>query len=406
MMAKKTNEQNMEQLLQNEEHPAEAAAVDSGVDLDTLAVPVVAGMAENDIDQVEENAPMEAALPPAEEMTSDDPIPGSPTNPRRRVRRGPTDDQRIIEGDADINLIALTPEQDRQRRWLKIVEVKDHANILERPIAGVEPAGDGRATPRVFVYYNDFRIAISTRDFFDGVTLFSNDFATAGEGERNNREFQMATKMMGAYIPFVITAAHSIVDEHTGERVFAVRGSRIEALRRKKDRWYFGETPRIAVGNRVKGRVLMPTTRGVLMEVVGHEVFVPAGELSSCKWTDPLYDFPAGTVTYVDVMKLEVDREKRLIDMEVSRKPLDAADAKSSYESCHQGMRYIGTVVGVDRDYVRINLDCHVRAAAPILGLNGVKMRYGDRVSVAITRKRDDRRTVYGTCIPISTRPF
>ena len=79
---------------------------------------------------------------------------------------------------------------------------------------------------------------------------------------------------------------------------------------------------------------------------------------------------------------------------------------KTSVNSVREGIRYIGTVVSVDQKYVRINLDCHVRASTQVIGLNGARLHYGDRVSVGVTGKNDRMRTVYGTCLPIATRTF
>lgn len=371
---------------------ADAANAETAATEDEVEFPAVEGETTDDVDHVEDNPTPDAVAP--EEAPR-----ARQTRPRR------ASEPETIEGDSDISLTALTPEQTKERNWRLVKQAQTRHMILERQIIGVEPAGQGRAYPRVFVEYNDFRIAISTRDFFDA-NLFNVDLEKISENERNSREFQMASRMMGAYVPFVITDAQSMFDQESGQRVYAIRASRKEALRRKRENYFFRATPRVKVGSRVKARVLMSVPRGVLMEVVGQEIIVPVRELSSCKWVDPLYDFPAGTVTYVDITRLEIDREKRTIRMEATRKTMDADMAINSYNSIREGVRYIGTVVGVDREYVRINLDCHAKAAAPIIGLNGARLRYGDRVSVNVNRKRDDFMTCYGSCIPIATRPF
>lgn len=327
-----------------------------------------------------------------------------------RRARNKSDGRRVIEGDMDIALDALTPDQMRQANWTMVRVAMDRKTIIERPIAGVQPAGEGRRSPRVFVYYKDFRVAISTKDFFDA-NLFNNgsngtDISEADEEERNLREFQMASKMIGSFIPFVITAAESVVDPQTGERVFAVAGSRREALHMKKERYFFGPKPRVNTNCRVKARVMMPTSRGAMIEVLGHEVFFPVKEMSSCKWVDPLYEMTPGKVLYVDISSLNVDRENKTIDMEVTGKTLDEKDAQVAFDSCQVGMRYGGTVISVDAQYARINLDCHVRAAVPITSFNGMRLRYGERVSVGVRTKNESKRTVYGTCIPLSVRPF
>lgn len=309
----------------------------------------------------------------------------------------------IIEDDLDIVLTALTPSQTKERDWRLIKQAAERHTIMERQIIGVERAESDNATPRVYVLVHDFKVAISTRDFF-GDGPFAHTFDKVSAGERNLREFQVASRMLGAYVPFVITDAESAFDEEKGERVYAVRASRQEALQRKKERYFFGKQPRVKVGDMVKARVLMSTPKGILMEVLGTEVIIPVAMLSSCKWVDPLYEYAPGTVTYVVVTELAIDRENKKVKLVASREPLDRDLADTSYNSVRIGMRYIGTVVGIDAQYVRINLDCHVRASAPVISIGGVRMRRGDRVSLAVTKKNDDRQTVYGSCLPIATR--
>ncbi len=395
-MTKKTE---IEKTMPVEETEKNAAMAEMPED----AAPVVG---EDDVASAADNIVSDAMVPGEAPLAEDQAeiVPAENAPIPRPARRRP-EPQRVIEGDSDIALTALTPEQAREQNWQMIRREMDRRSILERQIIGVEPAGNGRKTPRVYVLVNDFRIAISTREFFDS-NLFSGDLSKVDEDERNRREFQMASRMMGAYVPFVITDARSGIDPETGERIYAVSGSRREAMRRKRTNYYFGSTPRVQEGATVKARILMSTSKGVLMEVVGQEVLVPVNELSSCKWIDPLYDFVPGSVTYVVVTRLEIDRANQKIDLAVSRRPLDADEAKRSYAAIREGVRYIGTVISVDQRYVRINLDCHVRASAPVIGLNGARLHYGDRVSVAVTGKNDQRRTCYGTCLPIATRTF
>lgn len=317
----------------------------------------------------------------------------------RNTRETPT----IIEDDLDIALTAFTPTQTKERDWQLIKQAAERHTIMERQIIGVERAESDNATPRIYVLVHDFKVAISTRDFF-GDGPFAHTFDGVNAGERNLREFQVASRMLGAYVPFVITDAESAFDEEKGERVYAVRASRQEALRRKKERYFFGRQPRVKVGDMAKARVLMSTPKGILMEVLGTEVIVPVAMLSSCKWVDPLYEYAPGTVTYVVITELEIDHENKKVKLVASRAPLDRDLADTSYNSVRIGMRYIGTVVGIDAQYVRINLDCHVRASAPVISISGVRMRRGDRVSLAVTRKNDERQTVYGSCLPIATR--
>ena len=381
--------QEPEEIRQDQEMPVDMAEAEAMAAKEDAAYEDAAVEGEG---PAEENAGGDAGEAPEEE---------SRAAPRRTRRRRP----RVIEGDYDDSDApqALTPEQQESLSWKAIRRAMEDRSILERQIIGVEKAGEGRATPRVFVQYDGFKIAISTRDFFS-VNFFSVDPERMDEEERNRREFQMASRMIGAYIPFVITDAQSAYDEENGKWIYAIRASRKEAIRRRRRNYYLGEEPRVRVGDTVKARVIMSGQSAIAMEVVGQEILVPAAEMSGCHWIDPMYDYPAGTAVYVQVTELEVDRETDTVHLAVSRKPLEADLAKRSYEAVGTGMRYIGTVISVGRDYVRINLDCNVRVAAPVMSLTGQRLHYGDRVSVSIKSKNDEKMTCYGSCLPIARR--
>ena len=321
--------------------------------------------------------------------------------PRRRAprKKGP----KVIEGDmAGAIVDAFTPEQEKQHRWRKLVIARKDRTIIEQPIAGVEPARDG-AAPRVFLYHEDFKIVISTREFFDA-NLFRDNLDNVSLDERNEREFRLASRMVGAYIPFIITNTETYKDKVSGKTFYVATGSRKEALRLNRERNFFRGMPRVNVGDRIKVRVLMPTSKGLIVDALGVEVVVPSSRLSSCKWIDPLADFPSGTVAYMEVAAMDINAEDKTVDLRLTRQTIDADDALANYNSVRPGTRIHGTVVAVDKEYVRINLDCHVRAAAPVIATNGQRLRYGDRVSVAVRNKKDSTRTVYGSCLPIARR--
>lgn len=389
--------------------------------------PVVVDESALEVDTADAELPANAELPVDEESA----LPEGAPETRRYVRPGQLPgDKKLIEGDFDISPVVRTPEQERQMRWGLIREAMRRGSIIERPIDGVEPATDGRKYPRLILYYNNFPVHISTRDFFEDATYGfldteshgSGDIRMADDNERSRREFEIVSKMLGSYIPFVITAAESAIDPESNSRVYAVVGSRLRALEQKRNIFYFGNRgPVVDLNSRIKARVLMPTRRGVLVDAAGCETIIPANHLSSSRWVNPTEDFPPGSFTYVDVMKLSIDAEKRTIDLGVTCRGLDAAIAQESYERCKAGMRFIGTVVSIDRtypkesgdsaargeEYVRINLDgINVRAAVPLSQLNGIKVHRGDKVTFEVRRKRDTRMMVYGTCIPRPSRTF
>ena len=169
----------------------EEGAVMESAEMEQTEAPVVG---EDDVDVLEDNvagdavAPLEAPLDEAESDADED-APAADAAAGRRPRRSRAVPQRIIEGDSDIALTALTPEQSREQNWRAIKQAMERRSILERQIIGVEPAGEAHNTPMVHVLVNDFKVVISTREFFDA-NLFSTDLTKVSEAERNRREFR------------------------------------------------------------------------------------------------------------------------------------------------------------------------------------------------------------------------
>lgn len=381
--------QNEEIIMQSQENE-EAARLDeqSEVAADESATTAVPDA------ETEETAEDGAeAVEPAAELPQDE-------APRRsRKVNGP----KVIEGNmSGASLDALTPEQEKRQIWREILSARRNKTIIELPIAGVEPPQDG-ASPRIFMYYKDFRVLISARDFFAS-NMFGAELSKAGDKERSEREFRLASRMIGAYVPFVITNAETVRDGADGQTAYIVIGSRKEAMRINRERHFFRAKAKVEEGDRIKVRVLMPTRKGLIVDALGVETFVSADKLSSCKWIDPQADFPAGSVVYMDVAGISVNKEDQTVALSLSRQAMDAADAKANYDSVKVGMRIHGTVIAVDDTYARINLDCHVRASSQIIAINGQRLHYGDRVSLSVRNKRDSNMTVYGSCIPLSRR--
>ena len=309
---------------------------------------------------------------------------------------------KVIEGNLDTYLDAFTPEQTRQENRILLQQAKTRREILEHKIIAVEPAADLNSSPRVYVQYKGFKVAISTKDFF-GVNLFSDDLNQVSAEERNTREFKLISHMLGAYIPFIITEAQKITDE-AGTPRYIVTASRKLALEKRKKHYFLGKTSRVEEGDRIKVRILMPTSRGVIVDVLGVETFVPTSQFSSYKWVDPDEDFPTGTVAYLDIESLEIDKETGTVKVKMTGQTIDYEMAVAAYQGVSVGMKIHGTVIAVDANYVRINLDNNVRGAAYVISLNGRRLHYGDRVSLHVKNKKDDRMTVYGNCVPISMK--
>jgi len=377
------------ELDENIDYEAEAEALDDATEDDY-----------DDVDDLEEiSSDDEAEVPNASASGA-----GNAERPRRRRARRSSQDS-VVNDDADVSIDVMSPTELRQLNWNQLKTAQKRGIVNERRIVAVEPATEGRRTPRVVVYFADnLPVHISTRDFF-GINLFGADFATADEFDRNRREYQMASKMLGAWIQFVVTAAESVIDPESGTRVYAAVGSRVMALERKRQRLFLGAEPRINVGRRIKARVLMPTSRGVLVEALGNDVLIATRDLSASRWVDPIVDYPAGKVILADVSALEVNKDEQTVKIAVTGRTVDEEDARVAFRSIKVNTRYRGIVVSVDESYARINLNgVGARASVPRSVLAGYPVRYGTQVDFEVKEINRDRMIVYGSCIPVAAR--
>ena len=317
------------------------------------------------------------------------------------------DDILIIEADQlGAETVAMLPSEQRRENFKRTKEDMVRGVVFHGIIGGVERSEDDLIEPRIITTVHDLRVVITASDFFDNFeSMFDENIETSSEKERNTRIFSMCSGMIGQEIPFIVTNAKTIRTEDGNK--YVITGSRKLALERRRNAYYFGETPRISNNTIVKARAIKPTKRGVWAEIAGYECFISKDELSSCKWIDPYYDYADGKAFYVQIRDLSIDSENKTIHMNPTAKPLDADEALKNFDACKVGGRYVGTVVLTSKFGYLVNLDSfNVKAMADIASLKGAGIRKGDKVLINITKKSVEKLVVHGTCMPVKRRTF
>lgn len=304
----------------------------------------------------------------------------------------------IIEDDSDVHISAYLPEEEEENGWNKLLAHRYRGTILERPITSVDlPSKEGRPLV-ISVMVEGFRVLIASEDFFEP-SVFPEHYTELPYMQRIELERQIASRMIGSRIPFIITEANKTWIDN--EPVYQVKGSRKIAMEKKRDYYFFSEDRRPPeIGTQVKVRVLMASYSKIRVEALGVEVDIPASELSSCRWVSPIEECPPGSVMYFLLKKCSINQDRKKVSLDFTRKPLDARQMKKNINQCHIGARYGATIVGItDRVYLASLDGIEVRAVIPRAWYFGPRLTYGDKVSFQVVNVEGKYGYVRGNCI-------
>lgn len=304
----------------------------------------------------------------------------------------------VIEDDADVRIDAYLPEEEEQNGWNKLLSYRFRGTILERPVTSVDlPSEEGKPL-MVSVMVEGFRVLIESKEFFEP-SIFPDNYTSLPYMQRIEMERQIASRMIGSRIPFLITDASRTWEGN--EPVYKVKGSRKAAMEKKRDYYFFSEDRILPeIGTQVKARVLMTSYSKIRVEALGVEVDVPASELSSCRWVSPLEECPPGCVMYFLLKKCRIVPEEKQVFLEFTRKPLDTRQMKKNIKQCNPGARYGATIVGITGRVYLASLDgIEVRAVIPKAWYFGPRLSYGDKVSFQVVNVEEQYGYVRGNCI-------
>lgn len=236
-----------------------------------------------------------------------------------------------------------TEKEKLETTWQRIIVAMDCQTVLDAEIQGLEQGADG--TVRFITYIGAFKVLISNKDFYLDDTVSKISGSCSNEKELRSKERLLASKMMGASISIVIQVAQELKSPKTKEKLYIVTASRKVAMQKKKDKYYFsGEYP--SVGDEIYTRVIRCTRKYAFVDALGMEVFVPTAELSSL-WTNPVTDFPPGTILPMKVTEIAVDVKEKKVEMKLSRKIYDRAEALMKIKGCRIDSRWKGTIIGI-----------------------------------------------------------
>lgn len=115
---------------------------------------------------------------------------------------------------------------------------------------------------------------------------------------------------IGAEVDFIIT---NLPEDGALETALFVGGDRVEALRRKRIRFWYGTQkdgqPLIREGDKAQARIVSVIRGGILIEIFGVETFIPARELSYTLIQDCKQHFSPGSPITVTITNIKRDEE-------------------------------------------------------------------------------------------------
>ena len=167
----------------------------------------------------------------------------------------------------------------------------------------------------------------------------------SGDGRENadtlNRQVRIANNMLGCDIDFII--------KDLDAKSRSVVASRKDAMLRKRQTFYFGETgekPLLYPGRIVEARVIAVAPKAVRLEVFGVEVSVRARDMAWEWMGDAGEKFQVGDLVLVMVNKVEADSVDQ-IRVEVDAKSPTANTNKDNLRKCHRQGKYTGIITEV-----------------------------------------------------------
>ena len=261
--------------------------------------------------------------------------------------------------------------------------------ILTGTVQGLESQGETNTVTYAVLYHGDYKVIIPESEMVEsseGTTL---------DGDAIHF---MVTKRMGAEIDYIVKG----IDE---EARIAV-ASRVEAMRKKRRRYYFASDrdgkPRIRPGIYAEARVVAVIRSGAFVDLFGVETFIPLHDLSYQRWADATVYLQSGQRVLTKIMEVEVTGRNR-VRVVASVKETTADPYKQALRRYTVGNRYVGTVSMVDTNgvFVALNggVDClcsyprrgrpprGARVTVKILGVNWNTNRiWGAITHIAIAR--------------------
>lgn len=314
--------------------------------------------------------------------------------------------------------------------FARIMSLKRRGVICSSKVAAVRKKGGPIPFDAVVLDYRGIPVSIAFDDFFEREEIESALYASKADVERgysraealNRRLALMARDMLGATVCFIITEARRTLDKENLNMIgmptvyYAVRGSRIAAMEKLRERNFFSPRARkspIKVGDVVTCDILRTLHSSVFVSSCGVVARMFGGDLSATRWCDPKNDFTPGDSFNAVVREISVDYEKGTVTLALDRKFLDC-DMADAYlrmlgdSSLHN--HFSGTIAYISMDaygqprFYGINLDAiHVRGLVPVKYNNYQNLRRGDAVIFKPRTVDWESHVLVGRCDPMNT---
>ena len=286
----------------------------------------------------------------------------------------------VLTIDVDAQVESMEEQEDA--RWHQLLNAHRTRKVLTGQLGGIEKLESGWMV--AVTYYNGFRIIIPMNEMMINLS---------GDGRENadtlNRQVRIANNMLGCDIDFII--------KDLDAKSRSVVASRKDAMLRKRQTFYFGETgekPLLYPGRIVEARVIAVAPKAVRLEVFGVEVSVRARDMAWEWMGDAGEKFQVGDLVLVMVNNVEADSVDQ-IRVEVDAKSPTANTNKDNLRKCHRQGKYTGIITEVYKGTYFMRLDIGVNAVAHSCNMTTLPSK-GDKIGLVVTRINDNYEVAEG----------
>lgn len=316
-----------------------------------------------------------------------------------RLRREREREARLQENQRFLTGIKAVQESQRRKRICQ-----GTIGAVVTKTADGSPAGDDAQEFAVILQVqmeNGFIVNIPFSEFFrdNPIDMSSVDLdSTTGRQIFNRRQRQMAEKMYGAVVPFVVTDV--FFDSSDDYRIM---GSRREALLIMEKNNFFpvrGMEPRIKKGDFYEATIISVGFYTVFLNVGGVDATIPVRNMTFRYVRNMADYYKVGQKVLVEISDIETNKQGNVV-LELSAKSVELRMAKKRQETqrIDMGTLTLATITSVRKSNTRENavvINAYIPfydMPAIVQGMDPRAMEYspmaGDQIRVSVTGFND-----------------
>lgn len=289
----------------------------------------------------------------------------------------PIDDRRSVQTDLD----------SARDDLLDLMESKQAGRLLTGVLHGIEHP-EATPFPIAVIYHGAYKVIIPLQE----AILPPDDYHDFPQEQVNE---YLLTKRLGAEVDFVVKG----IDTQAKVAV----ASRLDAMRTKRKRYYFGKDREgndlIHIGTRAEARVMSSIRSGIFVELFGLEVFVPIAELSYQRLMDARNEFQPGQRVLVKVTELD-KADRNNIHAALSVKQAKENPARKALTRFVEGNMYVGTVTMIRPNGIYVSLDGGIDCLCKLT--TRARPPRGARVTVRILGRNEQECRIWGVIVHIA----